>query len=248
MKMNRKRKKDCWSSAWLFTIVILMSCSQTDTKEVVPVNSAGALKNFMHHNDITGKVSLDTLNPVDLYALGALENLKGELIIIDGLPYLSREENGKLVIEKTYNARASLLVYSYVSAWNEHKIRESANSLGELESLVEEIAIKEGLNIEKPFPFMLKGRTDLFKWHVINWPEEDSLHTHQKHIESGLNGIEENREVTILGFYSRHHQGIYTHHTSHMHLHFLSDDLTLAGHVDQLIPGSNFKILLPSID
>jgi acetolactate decarboxylase len=95
---------------------------------------------------------------------------------------------------------------------------------------------------------MLKGKMELFRWHVINWPESDTVHTHQKHMESGLHATEENREVTILGFYSRHHQGIYTHHTSHMHLHVLSDDLTLAGHLDQLAPGNDFKIFLPSVD
>lgn len=233
----------------LIPALILSACSNiSDTKTSLAVHHSGALKNFMHKGDLSAKASLDTLEPVDLYALGALESLKGELIILDGQPYLSREIDGELVIEKSYEAKASLLVYSYISEWDEHEVRESVNSLEELESLVEEVGLKEGLNIEKPFPFMLKGKMDLFRWHVINWPESDTVHTHQKHIESGLHATEKNREVTILGFYSRRHQGIYTHHTSHMHLHVLSDDLTLAGHLDQLAPGNDFKIFLPSVD
>lgn len=233
----------------LIPALILSACSNiSDTKTSLAVHHAGALKNFMHKGDISAKASLDTLESVDLYALGALESLKGELIILDGEPYLSREVDGELAIEKSYEAKASLLVYSYTSEWEEHNVRESVNSLGELESLVEEIAVKQGLNIEKPFPFMVRGKMDFLKWHVINWPEEDMAHTHEKHKESGLNAAENKIEVTILGFYSRHHQGIYTHRTSHMHLHVLSDDLTLAGHLDQLIPGNDFKIFLPSVD
>jgi len=231
---------------FIFLSSVLVACKEPPNKTAIKVNHAGALKNFMHKGDISAKASLDTLNPIDLYGLGALEQLKGELIIIDGEPYLSRVLNGKIQIEKTYDARASLLVYSRVRAWEEYKIRESINSLGELESLVEEKAIKQGIHIESPFPFRIRGKMDLFKWHVINWPEGDTVHTHQKHILSGMNGTEENREVTILGFYSRHHQTIFTHHTSQMHLHVLTDDLQLAGHVDALTPGKKFNLLLPA--
>jgi len=213
--------------------------------ESIQVSHAGALKNFMQEGDISAKASLDTLNPVDLYGLGALENLQGELIILDGKPYLSRVVDGNVVIEKSYDAKASLLVYSQVSEWHEYKVRESINSLGELESLVEEYAVKEGVNIEKAFPFMIKGKMDSFRWHIVNWPREDTVHTHKKHINSGLRGKEEKRNVTLLGFYSRHHRTVFTHQTSDMHIHVLTDDLELGAHVDALVLGKKFSIFLP---
>lgn len=39
---------------------------------------------------------------------------------------------------------------------------------------------------------------------------------------------------TILGFFSKRHQGVYTHHDSFVHLHFLTDLKTETGHVDAI--------------
>jgi len=234
------------SPYFILLLFYLIGCSSNPKDVDIEVKHAGALKNFMHKGDISAKASLDTLNPVDLYALGALENLKGEFIVVDGEPYLSREVNGELLIEKTYEARVSLLVYSYVSNWKDQEIKESVSSYRELEILVEEAATKFGIDVETPFPFLIKGKINSFGWHVINWPENDTMHTHLRHIESGLNGVEENRDITILGFYSRLHQSIFTHHTTHMHLHVLTKEKDLVGHVDEIIPGTDFKLLFPA--
>lgn len=229
----------------LFLIVLISGCSENSINDRISVKHAGALKNFMHEGDVSAKASLDSLNPTDLYAVGALENLKGELIIIDGQPYLSRVVNGEVEIDKSYDSKASLMVYSYVSDWRQFQIEQPINSKIELEGIIEEYALQEGIDLEKPFPFMVKGKLFSFTWHVVNWPEHATIHTHEKHITSGLNGVEEDREITILGFYSRNHKGIFTHHTTNMHMHVLTDDWELSAHVDEVVPGESFVVMLP---
>ena len=80
---------------------------------------------------------------------------------------------------------------------------------------------------------------------MINWPEGDHEHSHEKHINSGLHGTHKGADVQILGFYSDRHHAIFTHHTTNMHLHFISKDKSKTGHVDGLRLGNSMKLLLP---
>ncbi len=70
----------------------------------IEVGYAGALKNFMHKGDISSKFSLAELEGKShLYALGAVENLKGEIQIFDGIPSITFSENGVIAIDNTFN-------------------------------------------------------------------------------------------------------------------------------------------------
>jgi acetolactate decarboxylase len=39
----------------------------------------------------------------------------------------------------------------------------------------------------------------------------------------------------MVGFFSRKHKAIFTHHDSYFHAHFISDDRTIMGHVDEVM-------------
>ena len=57
---------------------------------VPPLDIYGALKNFMHNGDVSAKFDLRELEGREhYYGIGALENLKGEIMIINGEPYIS---------------------------------------------------------------------------------------------------------------------------------------------------------------
>jgi acetolactate decarboxylase len=43
------------------------------------------------------------------------------------------------------------------------------------------------------------------------------------------------------------HSGIYTHHTTSMHIHFMTQDKTISGHSDNMILGKNMILKLPKI-
>ena len=57
----------------------------------------------------------------------------------------------------------------------------------------------------------------------------------------------EDKPVSILGFYSEHHQGIFTHHSSFVHMHVKAGDDKIAGHLEtiELEPGA--RLLLPLV-
>ncbi|MFZ6050562.1 acetolactate decarboxylase [Halocola ammonii] len=239
----------------LLSIILFIGCGEnrkSDQKErpsqvllSTDVHHAGALMNFMHKGDLSAKVDLDSLQPKHLYALGALENLKGEILVMNGNVMTSRVNEGSMAVDKSMDHKAALLVYSHVKKWQEVSKTESFTNGSELEKWILEKAKNHGIDTEKPFPFLLKGKAEKLSWHVIDWPEGDTEHTHEKHVSSGLNRNLENADVSVLGFYSKNHKGVFTHHSSNVHMHMSSIEENLAGHVDNLNPGDEMTLLLP---
>jgi len=227
-------KKSIVIIASLIIILFINSCQLKDKKNIkVKVKYSGALKTIMS-GDIQSVISLDSLNKKNLYALGAVENLKGEIQIFDSQPSNSYVINDNLQINDSYNIKASLLVYAVVEEWNTFKI-ENIKTKTDLEDRIFSIAKSNGIDVENPFPFLLEGSIASIDWHVINWKDNDKIHTHKKHKESGLKGNLENKEVQIIGFYSTKHKAVFTHHTTNIHLHFKTKDNTVAGHIDDLL-------------
>ena len=221
----------------------IVSCSSTTQSQVEHV---GALKNIMHKADISPQIDLkDLAKKKNLYALGAVGNLKGEIIILDGFPYITSVKNNEVRMDHSFDKSATLLVYSQIEQWKEIPIPLTVGSYKELELFVESAANKHDVDTSTPFPFLVKGIVKELDWHVIDWKQDDPVHTHEKHKKAGAYGIIKNENVLILGFYSKKHKGIFTHHSTDMHLHFKTKDNKRAGHVDDLILGKERKLFLP---
>ncbi len=227
----------------LLTLALLSSLSLAQE-----VHHHGALKNFMHKGDISAKYDLRELEALPhVYALGALEELQGEILILDGTAFVSRAAGDSVRISQDFQHRASLLVYTQVAAWEESAVPDTLSDSGAFEKWFAEELLRQGRDTNAITPFLLRGTASAIDWHVIQWDRADSLHTHAKHVESGPHGSFENISGEILGFYSRHHKAVFTHHTSFMHMHVLGGDGKLAGHVDRLLPGKDMTLLLPVV-
>lgn len=226
--------------------MILLSCTTISCVDStrVKVTYSGALKTMMS-GDLAATIALDSLSfKKHFYALGAVENLKGEIQIFDSKPYNSVIMDSSINIQDSYAIKAALFVYAEVEKWNEFNI-DDITTKEDLEKIIFETAKSKGINIEEPFPFLLEGKVAILDWHVINWKKGDTIHTHQKHKTSGLNGLLKNSNVEIIGFYSTKHKAIFTHHTTNMHMHFKTDDSKIAGHVDDLLLEDELILKLP---
>ena len=236
--------------------LLLFSCETTKNKSdnsnddsiPIEVKYFGALKNMMHKGDISAQADLsDFENIKHLYAIGALENLKGEIQIIDGESYNTSVLDRAISFDKSFDKKATLLVYAIVEKWHTYNIPKDIKTYEQLEKYISSMAKKNGLNVNEPFPFMINGTINSFDWHVINWKDGDTEHSHEKHVNSGLHGTIENREVELLGFYSDSHHAIFTHHTTNMHIHVKTSNNEIAGHVDGLTLGTEMVLKLPAI-
>lgn len=202
--------------------------------QVVSVDHVGALFNMMHKGDTSAKIGLQSVvNRSHLYALGAIEKLKGEILVWDALVLLSANDNGVVRISNDPDVQATLLVYAYVQNWKKLTELSAFSDAATREAKIAALAKEHGLSVDEPFPFLLRGTAERLSWHVIDW-KEGMEHSHHNHITSGPHGTKEKVDIDILGFYSTKHTAIWTHHSSNVHMHMKTVDGTLAGHVDEL--------------
>jgi acetolactate decarboxylase len=233
----------------LLFIISIISCKKENKESKnFKVEYNGALKNMMRKGDISSKVELKDFENIEhFYALGATENLKGEIQIFDSEPFISNVVDSTLAFDNSFNKKATLLVYASVDKWNSFKIPENIVTYKELEIYISQMAKDNQIKVDKPFPFLLEGKPKYIDWHVINWKNGDTEHSHEKHINSGLNGRLNNKQVEMLGFYSDSHHAIFTHHTTNMHIHLKTVDNKIAGHVDDLNLEKGMILKLPNI-
>lgn len=176
-------------------------------------------------------INLDTIaNKEHLYGLGPLEGLRGEILIIDGTAYISRVESvTDMKVEKTFRGKAPFFVHAYENQWKEYKLPETIISLNDLEAYLLQVA-----DTQHPFVFKLKAKVAEASIHVVNLPEGAKVSSpeqaHQGQVSYTLKDI----EADIVGFFSTSHQSVFTHHDTFMHLHLITSDRTMMGHLDSI--------------
>lgn len=227
----------------ILSVITLSACGPTN--DMWEVKNYGVLREIMQEQKIGANADLkDFKNMPNLYALGALEGLSGEVLILDGEPFNGITNQGTLVFDKSFDKKATLLVSSQVDEWEVITLKETFNNLKELQVVILAQGKMAGINVTAPFPFMIKGDFQTIDWHVINAKEAEAQN-HEAYKSAGLSGSEAYTGAQILGFYSAQHEGIFTHHGSYVHLHFLSSDKSTMGHVDELIQQGVVELFLP---
>lgn len=226
-------------------ILVFNSCLQPERNyKVTDIHIFGTLKGIMGGKLESNFDLMDLSNKKNVYALGAEQNLKGEIQVFNSKSMFSSVADSRVRIDSSFNHKASLLVYAEVPEWDTVNL-PAFESLSRLELEIYRLAESKGIDVDEPFPFMLEGMIDSISWHVIDWNENDKVHTHEKHKASGQNGILNHKLVQVLGFYSKNHKGVFTHHSRDSHMHFHALDGSLAGHVDEISTVGNLYLKLP---
>ena len=221
-------------------ISIAMRASPNPTVTVV-----GRLREVML-GDSTAKVRLNDLDLTHVYAVGPIAEMDGEITIADGRISLARvQADGSIAIDHKPSTNAAFLVYSHVKGWHDVKIPSSVITALDLERFVETSAKQMGFDTEAPLPFLIKGAFKDITFHVIRKVNAGmSPHSNQ------ANFTEHDISGRIVGFFSKHHQGIFTHHDSFVHMHLDAESVKFSGHVESLAfsPTAECTLLLPSSD
>jgi len=186
----------------------------------------------MWKGQLAGTLDLDTItNKKNLYGLGPLEGLRGELMIIDGIAYKSTVlSETQMEVNKTYKAKAPFFVYGYAEHFKSTVLPKSVKSLSDLEDLLDD----KTKTHNKPFLFVLKGTINNGFIHVVNLPEGSKVSSPQEAHKGQVDYHIDETEVEIVGFFSRSHQSVFTHHDTFMHLHLITKDGSMMGHLDRV--------------
>ena len=215
-----------------------------------PLVTVGALKQVMHQGQLAGQAQLDTLSGEHRYGLGPVAFLRGEILLWNDTAYVSRvtgeQELNAVTAEPTVSA--PFLVYASVPAWTQPRsINTAITSLSQLQAQVERQARAAGRSLEEPFPFILQGTAQRVVYHVMNRPEGRTGHDPALHQQAKQFYTLQDEAVQILGFYSRHHQGVFTHRDAYIHAHVINLARTHMGHLDELsAPAKSLAISFPA--
>ena len=164
-------------SLWLVILGILPTLAQNPQ-----VKSVGEVRKIMYDADLSAKIRLDTLRHENLFAIGIMDSLRGEIVIANGKPLVSSIQNTYVLTDTTFNHEATMLVYAYVKNWKEITIEQDLNNTQELEALVKRLASDNGIDISRPFPFMVKAWVKNINYNVMDWQSGIS-HTAETHTQ-----------------------------------------------------------------
>jgi len=231
-------------------LYLLLGLSSVIAEEI-KVQSYGHYKKMIHMEDTAGVVGLkQAIAAENSYAVGAIQDGKGEITILNGKVYLDYGKDGiggslnKIPLDE----KAVLLATAKVDKWKSVKISTPLPK----EQLFEVILAKakeHGLNIEKPFPFLLEGFFKELKIHVINGqnPKFQGHGGKEKLFNMALE-IKVRQAATVVGFYSASNQGVYTHPGESWHLHAVIDEQNIGAHVDDLHTGHVMTLKIPVVE
>lgn len=217
---------------------LLVACTYSSNEKRSNVTVVGAMRNAMWKGEISGIIYLDTLHDKEhLYGLGPLENLRGELMILDGKSYKSQVvTDTSMHVLETFDVRAPFFSYARIEEWKQHVLPDSVRTIAQLEQYLS--ATTQGQ--KQAFLFRVTGRVERAVVHVVNLPKGSTVRSPTEAHRGQVNYTLENQAVEILGFYSTRHKAVFTHHDTNVHMHLMTTDHQVMGHLDKvsLVRGS----------
>lgn len=216
-----------------FLILVLAACNPQVQTVREPVNIVGEMKNVMWKGELEGKIHLDTISDKShLYGLGPVEYLTGEILILDGVSYRSTVlSDTTMQVEETYDLKAPFFGYTHISRWKEQTLPDSVQNIPQLEQYLDAIT----QSATRPFMFKLSGTVEQALIHVVNLPKGTSVSSPQEAHQGQVDYKVNQQEADIVGFFSTEHKTIFTHHDTFLHMHLITRDRKLMGHLDELM-------------
>jgi acetolactate decarboxylase len=221
------------------------------------VEYVGAQRDVFKTGKATSVVSLEELaGRKNLYAMGPIDGLDGEITIFDSKPYITQVRGDDYTVDKTFKHGAFFLVWTEQQNWTDIPLPATVKGYVDLQRFVKEAAQKSGIDATKPFPFLLSGAPAEIKWHINVDRTEGKPITKESFYKSKQPFVTKNEPVDIIGFYAEHRDGIFLpKYTSvikegsgmenHLHIHLVSKTSKAAGHIDDISFGDGMVLRLP---
>jgi len=243
--------------AVLVLIVVTAYAAIVGAKKEGMIEYVGAQKDIFTSGKASSVVSLEDLaGHKGLYAVGPIDGLDGEITVFDSQPYITQVRGNDYTVDKTFKHGAFFLVWTEQTNWIEAPVPATVKGYVDLQRFVKAQAQAAGIDITKPFPFLLKGTPAEVKWHINVDRTEGKPITKESFFKSKQPFLTKNEPVDILGFYAEHHDGVFlTKYTpvikegsgmeNAIHIHLVSKTSKAAGHIDDITLGEGMVLRLP---
>ncbi|MFA5574217.1 MAG: acetolactate decarboxylase [Brumimicrobium sp.] len=225
-------------------ILTLTSCTSKAQQATNEVKIVGEMKNVMWNGQLYGSINLDTIaNKTNLYGLGPVEYLTGEILIIDGKSYKSTViSDSTMKVEETYEIKAPFFGYANIDKWTEQTLPDNIQTIHQLEQYLD----KETKYLPRPFMFKISGIVEEAAIHIVNLPKGSKVSSPDEAHKGQINYKIINEQSEIVGFFSTKHKAIFTHHDTFLHMHLITFDKQKMGHLDKvLFKKGTMKLYLP---
>jgi hypothetical protein len=212
----------------------------------------GALRAVMLRGDVARKVDLQDLLTSDAHGVGAVDGLAGEITFDRGVLWLSTPDGAggattaRIEPGQTTDAGAALLAWRPTPTWSETTLATPV-TLRELGERVAEAAVAAGIDPSQPLPFRVEGRLEGLRYHVVDGAKlPPGPSSHEAHQAAGVAVAHEAVDATLVGMFSLHHVGVFTHHAETTHVHVTVADPLGSGHVDAVTVPAGARLFLPA--
>ena len=227
------------------TILTVTGCKSQAQQNSNNVTIVGAMRNVMWKGELAGSIRLDTIaNRMNLYGIGPVEYLSGEIVIVEGRSYKATVvSETSMKVEETFDIKAPFFGYANISKWTEHTLPDTVRTIPQIERYLDRIT----KTAPRPFMFRLSGVVERAKIHIVNLPKGSKVSSPADAHKGQVNYFVNNEASEIIGFFSTAHKAIFTHHDTFLHMHLITTDRTKMGHLDELLfKGGGVKLSLPA--
>ncbi len=222
-----------------------------------PVEYAGAQKSIFTTGKAEQAISVAAMaGPVDTFGVGAVAGLDGEITVFMGKPYVTKVRGDGYTLDHGHDHGAVFAVWTRQAGWREESIPPEIAGYLDLQQFVKARAATAGIDVSKPFPFRVVGTPEEVKWHInVDLTDGEPI-TSELFAKSKANYVAKFQPMDIVGFYSENHPGVFistyvpaiksdTGVKNAIHIHLISRDRKMAGHIDDLTLAAGMKLLLP---
>jgi acetolactate decarboxylase len=223
------------------------------------IEYVGTQKEIFKTGKAASVISLESLaDRRGLFAVGPVDGLDGEITIFDSKAYITKVRGDGFTMDHSYNHGAFFLLWTEQTRWQDVPVPETVKGYVDLQQFVKAQAQVAGIDVTKPFPFLLAGTPVEVKWHINVDRTEGKPITKELFVKSKQPFVTENEPVDIVGFYAEDRVGVYMAEyapaikkgsgiKNSIHIHLVSRTGKAAGHIDDLLLGKNMVLRLPKL-
>jgi acetolactate decarboxylase len=231
--------------ALVICIAFSVGCNPAKEETNEEVRLVGEMKNIMWKGQLQGNIYLDSIaNKNLLNGLGPLDSLSGEILILDGKSYISRVlTDSTMEVKENFDTRAPFFAYAPIAAWTTEDLPDSVQNLQQLEQF---LSVRSKAT-QNPFLFKVSGTVEDATIHVVNLPRGTKVSSPEEaHLGRTFYSLK-NEAVDLVGFYSKNHKTIFTHHDTFIHIHLINSKRDKMGHLDEVrFKKQSIKLHLPA--
>lgn len=256
--MTRRRLMTLLSlpfASYTFSVVLLVGCSALEQSPPAGLLQVGGMHEAIGMGRHQSRVSLDEIvGKPHFYGVGAVEALQGEVTVLDSVAIATAvAQDGRPRPLESSSVRATMLAGQSIRNWIDLPLPEGV-SPSEFDEAIGGMAAERGIDVSKPFVFVIEGEFREVRLHIINGA--CPVHARKKgaQIEKRKQPFAleaERMNGTLVGVYAVDSAGSLTHRgtRTHAHLIYIDEDSgdRITGHIEQggVAKGANVKFPEP---